>query len=345
MQRIPLCTVVLAVTLCLGGNAFGADSLVTGPRTAAGLQVKIVQADLSQYALKVGLAQNRVGLTESLAGIAKRLGAVAAINGSFFDAYGKKSLRNPYQTLIVDGKIVHRGDVGSLLGVWPDGQARIAKLNTRLLGGLDRCYTWPDNWFSYWLNRLPEDPTAVIIYTPKYGAAKTPAGGTQITVRDNQITKIESGSQPIPADGYVIYISGQEASLAKRFKVGRRCDYRVCFNAADKSTGWEKVTEGMGGYPQLLGSGEVLVDNSSVTRGLASEGSNRSAVGLKPGGNVLFVTSGPTTLLKLATAMKSLGCMDALNLDGGASSGLYAKGAYLTKPGRDMPSALLLTKK
>ena len=40
--------------------------------------------------------------------------------------------------------------------------------------------------------------------------------------------------------------------------------------------------------------------------------------------------------------MKALGCRDAMNLDGGASSGLFHHDAYLTKPGRDIANALLV---
>jgi len=40
--------------------------------------------------------------------------------------------------------------------------------------------------------------------------------------------------------------------------------------------------------------------------------------------------------------MQTLGCRDAMNLDGGASSGLFLRDAYLTKPGRDISNALLV---
>ena len=40
--------------------------------------------------------------------------------------------------------------------------------------------------------------------------------------------------------------------------------------------------------------------------------------------------------------MKALGCRDAMNLDGGASSGLFFRGAYLTRPGRDISNGLLV---
>jgi exopolysaccharide biosynthesis protein len=43
--------------------------------------------------------------------------------------------------------------------------------------------------------------------------------------------------------------------------------------------------------------------------------------------------------------MHSLGAYNAMNLDGGASSGLYYGGRYLTAPGRDLSNALIIYKK
>lgn len=40
--------------------------------------------------------------------------------------------------------------------------------------------------------------------------------------------------------------------------------------------------------------------------------------------------------------MKQLGAVDAMNSDGGASSGLYANGKYITAPGRDIAVGLLV---
>lgn len=39
-----------------------------------------------------------------------------------------------------------------------------------------------------------------------------------------------------------------------------------------------------------------------------------------------------------------MGLTDAVNLDGGASSGLYFKDKYLTSPGRKLSNALVITK-
>jgi len=51
------------------------------------------------------------------------------------------------------------------------------------------------------------------------------------------------------------------------------------------------------------------------------------------------------TVRQLADIMKALGAYDAMNLDGGASSGLWVQGKYLVQPGRSISNALLILKK
>ena len=48
---------------------------------------------------------------------------------------------------------------------------------------------------------------------------------------------------------------------------------------------------------------------------------------------------------QMADVMKALGAWNAMNLDGGASSGLWARGRYLTTPGRPISNALLVLDK
>lgn len=48
---------------------------------------------------------------------------------------------------------------------------------------------------------------------------------------------------------------------------------------------------------------------------------------------------------ELAQGMISLGCDRAMNLDGGASSALYAKGRVITSPGRQLNTVLIIKDK
>jgi len=56
----------------------------------------------------------------------------------------------------------------------------------------------------------------------------------------------------------------------------------------------------------------------------------RSALGLTKDNKLLMVTVSSAKIEDLATIMQKLGAYNAMNIDGGASSGLYYKGKLLT---------------
>lgn len=102
----------------------------------------------------------------------------------------------------------------------------------------------------------------------------------------------------------VFYIKDQKAYLSsvKRYKVTRNTDFAV-------QSG-----------PRLLINGHI----PSLKAGLAE----RSALGITPDGRVIILVteSAPMTTTTLAELMRRapLNCVNALNLDGGSSSQLYA---------------------
>lgn len=102
-----------------------------------------------------------------------------------------------------------------------------------------------------------------------------------------------------------------------------------------------------------LQAGPRLVVNSKVAVDVKAEGFKdpkiltgggaRSALGLTRDHKLILLTSGGATIPQLAEIMKQAGAYQAMNLDGGASSGLYYNGKYLTQPGRKISNALLVT--
>lgn len=69
----------------------------------------------------------------------------------------------------------------------------------------------------------------------------------------------------------------------------------------------------------------------------------RSAIGVKPDGTVVLVTTKtPHTLPQLADLMKSLGCIEALNLDGGGSVTYSYKGQPVRSYERPVSSAIVV---
>lgn len=71
----------------------------------------------------------------------------------------------------------------------------------------------------------------------------------------------------------------------------------------------------------------------------------RSAIGVTRDGILLLVTTTNASVVDLARLVRVLGAHDAMNLDGGASSGLCMGGRYVTVPGRDISHAVVIVKR
>ncbi|WP_037283895.1 phosphodiester glycosidase family protein [Saccharibacillus sacchari] len=97
--------------------------------------------------------------------------------------------------------------------------------------------------------------------------------------------------------------------------------------------------------PLLVQNGVVAVNapregfrDPAILRGQAA----RSAIGITRNHELIMVTTPKASMPQLARIMKQAGAYQAMNLDGGASSGLYLNGKYITKPGRPVSNALLV---
>ena len=323
------------------------DALNVGATRIDGIDVHYVIAKLSDVHVHAALGGQYVGNTAWLADIARNEGAIAAINGGYFEAYDKKDPRkNLDQTTVIDGKMVFRGDVGSVLYFDRDNRATIMRIPLRIAGSLDGSSTYPNNWYAYWFNRLP-NPNAetITIFTPAWGQATGLPGGPQIQVTDGVVTKINYNSTSIPSDGYVIYFHG-EWPVASRFWVGRRASYTVTtedgYGIGDFRNAWQAI----GGGPQVLVEGMDIADPAAegFTDPKVYRSGLRSMVGISQDQSELIFAVARAPLGECAHIMKSLGAYDAMNLDGGASTGLWANGNYVVRPGREINNALVLTR-
>lgn len=100
--------------------------------------------------------------------------------------------------------------------------------------------------------------------------------------------------------------------------------------------------------PTLLRDGKIVVD--PLTEGmndpkLTTLSGQRSFIGYTADNHVIMGTVPNVTLAQLAEICQSMGMVAAMNLDGGASSGLYAHGKTLTRPGRELSNALVVVTK
>jgi hypothetical protein len=245
-------------------------------------------------------------------------------------------------TLITEGKIVHKGALGPVIGFNRKGVARIQKVEWTIDGSLDGSSTWPNHWFAYWINRRPSNAT-VTVFNSYWGTETETHDGTSVIVKKGKISEVtHADSVGIPSNGFVVYLRNAEPQLLNKFQVGRNISYEVKQKVrVDRF--WDTVQEGVGAGPLLVDKGKIVLnakaDGCKDPKMLCGSGA-RSAVGLTRDGTMLMVASSGT-LKQLAIVMKNLGCVQAMNLDGGNSSGLWFKGDYVRKPGRLISNALL----
>ncbi|NJM45623.1 MAG: phosphodiester glycosidase family protein [Alkalinema sp. RU_4_3] len=272
--------------------------------------------------------------TAALATTANQAGAVAAINGGYFNRnnqlpLGAIKLDNQWRS----GPILNRGAIG-----WDDNgrfsfdrltlQETLVTPTTRtpinffnsafVQGGLSR---YSGEWGKTY-SSLSDNEIALSVEGNKIGTVtELPTAGSNLTL--------------LPSSN--VLIARANRTLASTLTPGT--------SATIEST----VSSEVGNLPQLVGGGPLLVKNSAIVLDAAAEKFSpafiqeraaRSAIGRTASGNILIVAAQPLgggkglTLGEIAQVMQQLGCVDALNLDGGSSTTLYLGGQILDRAPR-----------
>ncbi|GMB09325.1 phosphodiester glycosidase family protein [Thermolongibacillus altinsuensis] len=310
------------------------------------ITVNVVKVDLRNpnVELKVGLAKNRVGAVDHLANIAKSNSGKAAINGTFFDAY--TAIKEPYGLLIHNGELVHTGRDKTVFGFDRNNNVHFDILSPSITGTVNG-----NRWYATWLNRTPKQGTSSSnIYTSARGKNIGFSYGTNIIVRNGKVTAITTRNVAIPNDGYVINFQGEERqSMLSRFKVGDTVQYTIDLKPKrGNTTFWKNAQGAIGAGPRLVTNGTITVtakEEGFTEAKILTQRGARSAVGVTNDHFLLLATTPSATMNEWAHVMKALGAKDAMNLDGGASSGLYFNGRYITNPDRQISNALVIVER
>jgi hypothetical protein len=330
-----------ALLIWLVGTLATAEPGTTGTRPE-GRPVTVVRFPLSRYRLGVALAGTRVGANAYLLDIAQMAAAQCAINGGFFAAYAGET-GEPYGTVVIHGKLLHMGWVGTRLDVLVDGRVQIVRDHLEIRGRLNGSDAYPYNWYAYNLNQTPSPGgSSVYIYTPERGATLGFRAELAVVARGGIVTRISRGEDvTIPKDGFVISMQRQEVEiLGWKFALGQRIDYRAVQDGVPLETRFS-----LGAGPRLIQRGAISA--SPIAEGfrdpkILSLRGRRSAVGLTGANEVILAVIDRATVTEAAVVMKELGAVEAMNLDDNASSGLVCDRRYLVQPGRQVANALVL---
>lgn len=141
-------------------------------------------------------------------------------------------------------------------------------------------------------------------------------------------------------DGCMILSINTDGSYDYHYNILNSLENGDEVTISTEATGDERWKEAVCG---LGTQGETLIENGVVNTALSGSAAPRTAVGITSGGSVIFyVIDGRQTghsygvkLKTLAERMKELGCVEALNMDGGGSTTML--GVY---PGADASAVI-----
>ena len=283
--------------------------------------------------LAAGKSQGYVWSTQTVPVIANNMSdtnggdvAVAAVNGDFF-TFG---VGVPHGIFIEDGIILSTPpQYYAAFGITYDNKPFITRHGTILdiefringilipIGGINQAHA--------------KNADSLMLYTEEYArGTKTGTETYEVRCRVNSGEVRHGGTINLTVegindsvgnttlgDGYVVLSAqGSRIEDLKKLSVGETHDISFRFNEF-----WSNVKFAVGGIELLLKDGEVYSTTDSSKQ-------PRTSIGIRADGTVVMATidgrgaggAAGMSYKQAAEAMRALGCVDALNLDGGGST-------------------------
>lgn len=323
--------------------------------------IHILKVDRSRSDLKLittlakdtifGLAQ----LSAQLASISPGLGVpAAAINGDFY-ILGEGSYQgDPTGIQVVNGEWVS-APVGTSVIIDKKGDLHLESVTSML-----RVLWQNGKETDVGLNKQRRDQD-IVLYTPRLGNSTRTEGGRELVLQaggtswlplrvgQRYIVRVaeinDKGNTILRPNIMVISIGNKMLDKVGKVQVGDRLEI-----IAETKPILKDIENAIGGGPILIQKGKFGKWNQDVVR------HPRTAIGWNKTHLFMVVVDGRQpflslgmTIPELAELMKRLGCIDAVNLDGGGSSTFWLGGKILNSGSdgreRGIANALVLVRK
>lgn len=303
--------------------------------------------------MRAAKAGNSASALETVPDIGKRFSTdgsryFAGVNADFFN------MSSPYNVIgatIADGYLTNRATSGADIDSYyfyinRDGVPDLTRHVTIDTSGE---ISYPDgNSRKLYLNTT-RNTDYTVLYTPQWKATNKPAGvtgtniyGAEVALRPRGNKTLfgnrmeleviaapvsDKGNMTIPADGYVLSAHGSSKAAVETLKPGDIVRATIGFKASEVES---SARELLGGFPIILLDNAIKATPSYPPHLSGPE--PRTAVGYSEDRSLLYMVvvdgrqaggSRGVTQRELAYIMKNIGCMDAMNFDGGGSSTLY----------------------
>ncbi|MEU7817429.1 phosphodiester glycosidase family protein [Pseudonocardia sp. NPDC049154] len=327
---------------------------ITTTTAAGNVMGDVVEVDLTTPGVRADLlTPGAVAARAPIKGMADGSGAVAGINGDFFDI-GRTSA--PAGPAVQDGRFlkaavpqgrraapaVPGAEMDYVFAVGTDGVARVDRLPLRgevRRTGIERV-SYPDRTEQdslpiVALNQHAVPVNGIGVFTSDWGdvdRARTLCGSdtdrdapcaadqAEVVVRDGAVTAVRApGAGRLPAEETALVGREQGAAALRGLEVG------------DRVTVDYALVPASGVAPRMaVGGSPILRDAAPTERLDDSARAPRSGAGVTADGRRMFLVtvdgrqsdSVGATLLQFSNLLRELGLDDAVNLDGGGSSTL-----------------------
>ena len=347
-----LCAAVLACLCALPVWAGAAGSTARESMSIGGTMVYLEMG--AGRTGEVTLANGRLFQTQSAAGHVSAKAAeggktvVASINGGYFDAYSGGA--TVYATVIQSGEVVNGGGEKPTLAFTADGTPLIdrVKIETKIAFREEDSATVT----AYAVNDYnANNAWASYLITPVYGRALSVASGARIiTMQNSVVTNIQvGGTVPALSWGTTALVVNQSAwdNMVKYFlepQVGNPAVRKTVYTPQhDSAAEWTNIVNGVGAGPLLLKDGVNVCDqNSDFTdpKQQPDYVSSRSFAAIMGDGRLVLGSATSASMRSIANYLKGLGAVDAMALDGGASTYLSIGGSTVHSAGRNLTNVL-----
>jgi len=294
--------------------------------------------------VEAAVANDEVKTVEDMMSLVKRKNVIAAINANFFAAYSDFT---PVGAIAHNGEYLWRTYYGTSVGISDNNEVVFhtndfkgkAKLFINFVEQSD--YTW-------YINREDFRRDTIIFNNRRISPISVNKGAV-VVVKDGFVSEVKYApiDVEVPEKGFVLCFNmdvtpALQELINNKYKIGHQIYYEYIddrYGFIDVKKYGEIITAG----PRLLVDGNIEVDplaEGFTEKKIVEYRAQRSALGLTEDNRMLMVTVSNVTIYELAEIMKQLGAYQAMNLDGGASSGLYANGRLITAPGRKLSTFL-----
>ncbi len=309
------------------------------------VKINLLRLDLTKVRLDVVHALDAAIGLETTSSMATRHGAFAAINAGFFRLDRSIFAGDETGVLVINNELYsesHSGRVALMIENNLDRtQVSIERAN------ITDSIEVNDKTFDVGRNRERKANDLVLFSNNFNYTTLTDNNGIEFFLENSKVVKIvdQKGSNKIPGGDYILSASGKmREELKNLIKLGTKITHFVKQSSpTDSTTGtlFKTAEDIISGVPQLIKNGKIEItwEQEKSSKSFVETRHPRTAVAKLKDGKFLMATvdgrqkeSVGMNLDELAALLLELGATDAMNLDGGGSTTMFAGGKVVNKP-------------